>query len=170
MAYLLDANIFITAHRAYYPFDFCPGFWDWLEIKHRQNIVFSIDAVYNELKDSKDEVSNWAKSMRSSNFFLNTSDDKTATGIRHIHDWAEKEENNFEQQARNEFYEAADLILTAYAKAYRHVLVTNEVYDSGTRKKIKIPNVCRAINVTHINSFQLLREEGARFVLERQGK
>jgi len=29
--YLLDADTLISAHRQYYPFDFCPGFWTWLE-------------------------------------------------------------------------------------------------------------------------------------------
>jgi len=167
MAYLLDANVFISAHRSYYPFDFCPGFWDWLEIKHKQNIAFSIDAVYDELKDSKDEVSEWAKRMRSANFFHNTDDDETGASITDIHNWAASGENNFEQQALDEFYRAADLVLIAYAKAHGHILVTNEVYDSGTRKKIKIPNVCKAINLKYMNAFQLLRDEGARFVLER---
>lgn len=31
MAYLLDANVFITAKNLHYGFDFCPAFWDWLD-------------------------------------------------------------------------------------------------------------------------------------------
>lgn len=167
MAYLLDTNVFISAHRDYYPFDFCPGFWDWLEIKHEQNIVHSIDAVYDELKDSNDQVSKWAKNMQSVNFFCRTNDDETGASITYLHNWAESKKNKFEQQVLDEFYRAADLVLIAYAKAHGHILVTNEVYDSGTRRKIKIPNVCKAINVKYINTFQLLRDEEARFVLER---
>ena len=30
MAYLLDANVFISAKNLHYGFDFCPAFWDWL--------------------------------------------------------------------------------------------------------------------------------------------
>ena len=28
--YLLDANVYIQAHRRYYDFDICPGYWDCL--------------------------------------------------------------------------------------------------------------------------------------------
>ncbi len=34
MAYLLDANVFIDAKNRYYGFDFCPGFWDWVDLAH----------------------------------------------------------------------------------------------------------------------------------------
>ena len=30
MAYLLDANVFISAKNLHYGFDFCPAFRDWL--------------------------------------------------------------------------------------------------------------------------------------------
>gem|GEM_PF-6918350 len=31
MAYLLDSDVLIRAKNDHYGFDFCPGFWDWLE-------------------------------------------------------------------------------------------------------------------------------------------
>lgn len=34
MAYLLDANVFIQARNLQYGFDFCPAFWDWLDVRH----------------------------------------------------------------------------------------------------------------------------------------
>ena len=30
MAYLLDANVFISAKNLHYGLDFCPAFWDWI--------------------------------------------------------------------------------------------------------------------------------------------
>jgi hypothetical protein len=30
MAYLLDANVFISAKNLHYGLNFCPAFWDWL--------------------------------------------------------------------------------------------------------------------------------------------
>jgi len=30
MAYLLDANVFISAKNLHYGMDFCPAFWEWL--------------------------------------------------------------------------------------------------------------------------------------------
>jgi hypothetical protein len=30
MAYVLDANVFISAKNLHYGLDFCPAFWDWI--------------------------------------------------------------------------------------------------------------------------------------------
>ena len=35
MAYLLDANVFISAKNLHYGFDFCPAFWDWIIARTR---------------------------------------------------------------------------------------------------------------------------------------
>lgn len=34
--YLIDANVFMTAHRQLYPFDLAPGFWKQLVLKKHQ--------------------------------------------------------------------------------------------------------------------------------------
>jgi len=31
VAYLLDSDVFIRAKNDHYGFDFCPGFWEWLD-------------------------------------------------------------------------------------------------------------------------------------------
>lgn len=53
MAYLLDTSVFITARRVHYGFDFCPGFWSWLQEKHAAGLVFSVERVHEELKGNK---------------------------------------------------------------------------------------------------------------------
>ena len=47
--YLLDANVFIEAHRKYYGFAICPGFWLALVRQHERKRIFSIDKVKAEL-------------------------------------------------------------------------------------------------------------------------
>lgn len=59
MAYLLDANVFISAKRAHYGFDFCPGFWDWLLRANAAGQVYCIEKVANELTGSGDDLSLW---------------------------------------------------------------------------------------------------------------
>ncbi len=49
MAYLLDANVFIDAKNRYYGFDFCPGFWDWVDLAHADGRVMSIEIVGDDL-------------------------------------------------------------------------------------------------------------------------
>ncbi len=55
MAYLLDANVFIQAKNLQYGFDFCPGFWDWLEQTHAGGGLRSIRQVGDELAAGGDE-------------------------------------------------------------------------------------------------------------------
>lgn len=57
MAYLLDADVFMSAKNLHYGFDFCPAFWDWLILKNQQGAVFSIEKVSDELKGVADELS-----------------------------------------------------------------------------------------------------------------
>ena len=54
--------------------------------------------------------------------------------------------------------------ICAQALAGGHTVVTLEV-PSESPKKVKIPDVCIAMNIQYINTFDLLRREGARFVL-----
>ena len=60
MAYLLDANVFIQAKNLHYGFDFCPGFWDWLQVQHAAGVVFSVEKVGTELAAGADDLSTWA--------------------------------------------------------------------------------------------------------------
>ena len=43
--YVLDANVLIQAHRLYYAFPICPGFWDCLLQHHQAGRILSIDKV-----------------------------------------------------------------------------------------------------------------------------
>jgi hypothetical protein len=49
MAYLLDANVFISAKDLHYGFDFCPAFWDWIVRENQSNNVYSVEHVGGEL-------------------------------------------------------------------------------------------------------------------------
>ena len=62
MAYLLDANVFISAKDLHYGFDFCPAFWDWLIKENLAGKVYSIERVGDELVAGDDELADWASS------------------------------------------------------------------------------------------------------------
>lgn len=61
MTYLLDTNVFVTAKNLHYDFDFCPAFWDWLILKNKEQKVFSIEKVRDEINKGEDELSGWTK-------------------------------------------------------------------------------------------------------------
>ena len=59
--FVLDANIFIEAHRRYYAQDLCPGFWDCLTHFSIERRILSIDRVRDELFVSQDRLVEWVK-------------------------------------------------------------------------------------------------------------
>jgi hypothetical protein len=161
MPYLLDSNIFIQAKNEYYGFDLCPGFWDWLEQQNQAGKVFSIELVQAELKRGGDELSRWAVAQ-GSKFFLPL-DSPAIQAMTTVSTWVQNEP--YRDVVKRDFLSVADPFLVAYAQAHDHTVVSHEVYVKGERKKVKIPAVCHALNVPYIRTFQMLRQEGARFVL-----
>ena len=67
--YLVDTNVLIDAHRYHYGFDFYPGFWKWLYHANRQERVFSVNRVYEEICRQDDRLSAWASDC-DNGFFL----------------------------------------------------------------------------------------------------
>ncbi len=160
MAYLLDSNVFITAKRVHYGFDFCPGFWDWLRQQHGAGKVYSIDRVHDELREQQDDLAKWAGSLPDS-FFISP-DAATAPHFSAVSNWIRNQ--NYLTSAINTFLQTADYFLVAQALQGRHTVVTYEV-PRGSQKQIKIPDVCLGVGVRCILPHELLRREGARLVL-----
>jgi len=52
--------------------------------------------------------------------------------------------------------------LVAYAKVYGLTVVTHETYAPDARKKVPIPNICRAFAVTYVDTWAMLRALGAK--------
>ena len=162
MAYLLDSDVFIQAKNLHYGFDFCPAFWEWIDIGAAGGTVLSIDKVRDELIGGGDDLAAWAQ-QRGEEFFLKPDADVLAS-LRAVSAWASGA--GYEQAAVNIFLQAADYYLVAHAHAANHVVVTHEV-PSPSLKKIKIPDACIGLNVKCVNPFEMLRIERARFILQR---
>ena len=161
MAYLLDANVLISAKNLHYGFDFCPGFWDWIVKSHDQGLVRSIEKVGDEVRALGDELSEWAK-LRGSAFFV-PPDAADLPALVTVSDWATRQ--SYEPAAISTFFQTGDYYLVSQALAGRHTVVTHEV-PSTSRKKIKIPDICIGLRIKCITPFEMLRSERARFVLE----
>ncbi len=160
MAYLLDANVFMTAKNLHYGMDFCPAFWDWLMDAHGKGTVYSIEKVGDEIAAGADELATWAEGL-DAGFFLKPDAD-TLSALLHVSRWANS--NGYEPVAINTFLSGVDYYLISQALADSRVLVTHERL-SDSPKKIKIPNACLGLNVKVVSPFEMLRNERARFVL-----
>lgn len=168
--FVLDASVFIGAHRTYYSFDFCPGFWNCLLLHFHGGALLSIDYVRNELldisksKDVKpDALYKWTKAAPRG-LFVSSSEQPVVTAYREIMAWVYSRPQ-FLQDAKSEFAKKADGWLVAYAQAHGITVVTQEVYDPRIRKKVPIPNVCQQFNVRYLNTFEMLRQLGVQFDL-----
>jgi len=161
MAYLLDANVFITAKDLYYGFDFCPAFWDWLIRQNQAGRVFSIDHVRDEIIGSDDGLTQWAAD-RDNGFFL-SADAATVGPLAAVAQWV-NQQAQYTPAAKNTFLQVADYYLVAQALAGGHTVVTHEKPENS-RHRVKIPNVCLGVDIPYVNTFDMLRRERARFVL-----
>jgi hypothetical protein len=162
VAYLLDANVFIQAKNLHYGFDFCPGFWDWIDHAHTTGSLYSVEKVGDELVAGADQLATWAQ-QRPPSFFLQA-DANVVASLQATSTWANT--SGYEPTAVNTFLQGADYYLVAQAHAQGHTVVTHEIVSAST-KRIKIPNACLGMGVRCLNTFEVLRAEHARLVLAR---
>jgi hypothetical protein len=164
--YVLDANAFIQSKRKFYAFDICPGFWQSIVWHHTHGKICSIDRVAAELEKGGDDLWTWAKSDLPSTFFVSTDDPIVIGFYRLIIVWAQGQKQ-FLPEAKAEFAEAerADAWLIAHAMATGSTVVTMEEYDPNVRRRIPLPNVCKAagIEVECVTIFEMLRRLQAKF-------
>jgi hypothetical protein len=163
--YVLDANVFIQAHRAHYAFDICPAFWNALILQCHAKRVYSIDRIKAELVVLSDPLADWAKQSSPEVFFKGTADQKVIDAFATMVRWVQSEAQ-FTPEAKAEFSSVADGWLVAFAKVNRLTVVTHEVFAPDVKKKVPIPNVCLEFDVEYCDPFAMLRELKEQFVLK----
>jgi predicted nucleic acid-binding protein len=158
--YVLDANVFIEAARRYYAFDLVPRFWTGLEQLAREGRVGSVDRVRQELERGRDKLAEWATSAFAQGF-ASTSSGEVVAEFRRVMAWVVRQAQ-FTDAAKREFADGADGWLIAYAKVGGHVVVTREQPSRDVRRRVPIPNVCDAVGVPYLDTFEMLRQLGVR--------
>ena len=114
--FILDANIFIEAHKRYYGLDLCPGFWECLIHHFHSKRLKSIDHVRSELVGYGDELSDWVGNAPGE-LFVSSLESQVTEAYREVMSWVYRNQQ-FSDAAKNEFSRGADGWLAAYAKAY----------------------------------------------------
>lgn len=154
--YVLDANIFIQSNRSHYGLDIAPGFWDWIDRGHRDQVLLSIGPVGSEIAAGHDDLTTWAASRR--NIFA-PMDGACAGSLALLANWVVRAPVGFTQAAQNVFLDSADYQLIAYAHAHSHTVVTYERSAPDSKKRVKIPDACLAVGVPCIDPFTMMRNE-----------
>lgn len=163
MSYLLDSNIFIQAKNLHYGFDFCPAFWEWLVEENVNGTVYSIEKVANELMAGDDELSEWTKD-RTNSFFLPVKAEMLPR-MAEVSTWVTGQ--SYTQAAIEAFVSVADYYLVVHALTTGDTIVTHEK-PAGSRKYVKIPDVCVGLGIKTMSPYEMLRNERARFVLGKE--
>lgn len=163
--YVLDSNVFIQAKNQYYGFSICPGYWKSLLVAHPSKRIVSIDRVLAELEDEGDELTEWATNEAPNTFFKQTEDKKVIDVFQEMVEWVYSTPQ-FMPSARTEFASVADGWILAYAKANKLTLVTHEEYSPQAKRRVPMPNVCVEFNIDYVNTFSMLEDLKAKFVLK----
>lgn len=162
--HLLDANVFIEAKNFYYGFETFPCFWEWLDTEQANGHIASIQIICDELLKGSDELGAWTKVRKDSGWFFPVDDIETQQNLARIAEWVMNQA--FKDAAKAEFLSGGDPWLIAKAMSIDATVVTQETFDSQIKKKVKIPNVCRAFGVSYIDTFGFLKQMGATFALQ----
>ena len=162
--YVIDANVLMQAHRLYYAFSICPGFWDFLLNQHQEGRIVSVDKVCGEIKPG-DALSQWVQSSTPASFFATTEDAEVVRNFASMVGWVQGQ-TQFMKAAKEEFAQVADGWLAAYAQANaNHVVVTMEEHAAQARKRVPLPNVCLQFGIPYTDTFTMLKDLRGRFVL-----
>lgn len=159
MMFLVDTNILVEAYRRYYAFDLVPSFWEFLDRNFGTGSLVSIKPVLDELKEGNDALTEWAKNR--SRFFRDIADGATIQAMGEIADWVRQQ--GYRQSAVDEFLGIADYFLVAFAAAHGLTVLTHELPNPESKKRVLIPDVCRAFGVDYADTFTMMRALGARF-------
>ena len=160
--YLLDANTLIDAKRDYFEFERVPEFWDWLQdqgSKGRVKIPVEIYEEFEEAKNSdgdRDSLSEWASddNVKKALLLNEEVDQKIVSRVISEGYCPNPTDQEIETIGRDPF-----LIAYALVDPEKRVVVTTEVSKpTKVRANRHVPDVCRAMGIRSIGTFQLLRE------------
>jgi Domain of unknown function (DUF4411) len=153
--FLLDANVLMTAHRSYYAFDLCAGFWESVKAGHAAGRIFSTRRVLAEIRKGDDALVDWVNNELPADFFLNDSSAEVILEYGPMMQWVQSKD--FNPAAKAKFATDADGWLVAASKQAGFYLVTHEARQDGAKARVPMPNICDEFGVSYCNTFEMLR-------------
>jgi hypothetical protein len=154
--FLLDANVLIAAHRSYYAFELCPGFWSSVQEGFHAGRIFSTQRVRAELAGGGDKLARWIVDELPADFFLDDANGEVMAAFAPMMTWVAG--RDFLPAAKAKFASDTDGWLVAAAKKSGLCVVTHETLQLGVKARVKIPNVCEEFGVSYCDTFEMLRE------------
>jgi hypothetical protein len=109
--------------------------------------------VLQEIEESKDELTTWAKGRGRHLFVEAAKDEQQAVGDISVYVL-----NNYPTAEAHAFLAKADPWVIGHALIDKGVVITQETKVVSTSKKVKIPNVCDHFKVNYFDTFVLLKK------------
>ena len=163
MAYLLDIGVFIQAQNLHYNMEFCPAFWEWLEIANGNHNLFTTDKVYYSLTKNEQDLKDWFFKMKNSMV-------KTTT-TPFIYERNKISElfrsGTYLKEAENFFMNSDNFSLVALAMAHKYTIVTHDEKNKYIRAIVNLPYICELLSINCITPFDMLKKENPKFVLKK---
>ena len=154
MRYCLDTNVFIEGWTKYWSIDTCPDYWEILDTLAGRDIIFSPIEVKREIEKIHDGLYKWISDKP--HMFKDITDDVQKC-LRYIMSKYPRLVDSIKQRSM------ADPWVIAYAKAMNATVVTKENLTKQSSKRIKIPDVCNALNIPWMDDFEFANRVGIRF-------
>lgn len=164
---VLDTNVFIEPKNRYYSFDFCPGYWDFLIADFKDGNAISILPVRDELLVHEDELADWVKDVVPKAHFEDCLKDPAVVAKQlEVAKYVQSHYSKPNVIADFLAPDVADSWVIAYAMVHEGVVVTHETHKRKG-KKVSMADVCDQFEIHHIDVFEFLRQEKAKFVYEK---
>lgn len=155
MSYLLDTNIFIRSKNEL-PMDIFKGFWQRLAQLAQSGQIFSSVKVKEEIDKGNDELKKWCAEELPKEFFLPF---EAHEDYAKLMTWANGNAV-FTVAAKQEFATVADAYLVATAALKKMKVVTFETSDPLCKKRVKVPDACKAVGVDYCSLNDMLHALG----------
>jgi hypothetical protein len=159
--YCLDSNVLIQAWLEYYSPKISPTYWDVMNRLGKAKRIFIAESVYEEIARTEDDLSRW---LKESDIEVHKADGKIGELLRKIYAADPSHQHLVDNRKGRSL---ADPWVIAHALAVNACVVTKEnIILQGGRGKVKIPNVCRNMNIRCINDFEFVKELRIQFICE----
>jgi predicted nucleic acid-binding protein len=158
--YCLDANVLIQAWQKYYSMSLCPSYWDFLNDLGAAQRIFLPHHVREEIIRTEDDLAEWVKKSKIPIYPV---DGPVTLELRKMYA-ANPAHQTLVARGRS----LADPWVIATAMSTKACVVTKEeMITAQNSTKVKIPNVCKNMNVRCIDDFKFLQEVAASFTCKR---
>ena len=156
--FCLDTNALIEPWNKYYSMELCPDYWELLDSLAKEGTIFCTEEVERELSRTDDDLTDWVK-IRS--YLFKAINEDVQIKLRELLEKYPRLVDTIKDRSM------ADPWVIAHAMAEDAIVVTKEILTLGSKKRIRIPDVCEALGIPWMDDHGFAQTIGIRFSVNR---